>query len=119
MTLRKYQRSNKNQHPHIGNMVKKVMDQKNISQAEVARRLQLTSSSVANYLKQSSLQFGILWNIGIALEHDFLSELMNYYPAEIQFNTQSKLIKELTDQTNTISSLEKEIEIYKNALGIK
>jgi len=119
MKARKYQEKVKNPHPHIGMLVKRIMEEKKISQAELARRMQLTPTSIVNYFKQSSLQFGILWNIGIALEHDFLTELTNYYPADITFNSNSKLVEELNNKTNQIKDLEKEIEIYKKALGIK
>jgi len=95
------------------------MFNKGVSQAELARRMQVTSSSLAQYFQNSSLQFGILWNLGIALEHDFLTELINYYPVNISFNEKSKLVSELKEKTEKITDLEKEIKIYKSALGIR
>lgn len=92
---------------------------KRISQAELARRMQVTSSSMAQYFQQSSLQFGILWNLGIALEYDFFTELSNHYPANIPFNEKSKLVVELKQKTERIIDLEKEINIYKSALRIR
>jgi len=119
MSERKYLEKSVNPHPHIGNMVRKAMFNKGVSQAELARRLGLTSSSVAQYFRQSSLQFGILWNIGIALNYDFLNELTNYYPSTIAFNEKSTLILDLNEKSVKITDLEKEIQIYKAALGIK
>lgn len=119
MSLRKYEEKSTSPHPHIGAMVRKVMINKAVSQAELARRMQISSSSLAQYFQNSSLQFGILWNLGIALEHDFLTELSNYYPANISFNEKSKLVSELKEKTDKITDLEKEIQIYKSALGIR
>lgn len=119
MSLRKYQEKSATPHPHIGALVRKAMVNKGVSQAELAKRMQVTSSSMAQYLRNSSLQFGILWNLGIALEHDFLSELVNYYPSTISLNEKSKLVAELKEKTEKITDLEKEIKIYKSALGIK
>jgi len=119
MSLRKYQEKSVSPHPHIGALVRKAMVNKGVSQAELARRMQVTSSSLAQYFQNSSLQFGILWNLGIALEHDFLTELSNYYPVNISFNEKSKLVSELKEKTDKITDLEKEIKIYKSALGIR
>lgn len=119
MISRRYLEKSKNPHPHIGQMVLKVMRDKKISQAALARRLNVSPSTLSSYFKQSSIQFGVLWNLGVALDHDFLTELTNYYPSDIVFNHQSKLIEELTHKTNQIADLEKEIGIYKKALGIK
>lgn len=117
--MRRYQRESESPYPHIGDMVWNVLYEQKITQAELARRLQVTPSSVADYLKQSSLQFGILWNISIALKYDFLGKIMNNYPESFPLNPISKLVIELTAQKQTIADLEKEISIYKTALGIK
>lgn len=119
MSVRKYQQKSSFPHPHIGALVFEVMTKKGMSKAELARRMQVTSSSLNGYFENSSLQFGILWNLGIALNYDFLTELCNYYPPQMVYNEQSKLVNELKDKTEKISDMEKEIKIYKLALGIK
>lgn len=103
----------------MGSWVKKVMQSQKISQAELARRLRVSPNTLINYFKQPSLQFGILWNIGIALHYDFFTELANHYPSTIPLNENSKIVAELKEKTALISDLQKEIEIYKSALGIK
>lgn len=119
MMNRTYLRKSSHPHPHIGQLVKRVMRDKKLSQAEVARRMTISPSSLANYFKQPSLQFGILWNLGIAMEYDFLTELTDYYPAELVLNANSKVILELDEKNKLIADLQKEIGIYKKALGIK
>lgn len=119
MSIRKYQEKKEHPHPHLGNLVRKVMVAKNINSAELSRRLGLSKTGVGMYLNRSSLQFGILWDLGIELKHDFLSEIINHYPADIILNQNSDLVQDLNEKNAKIADLEKEIEIYKNALGIK
>ncbi len=104
---RKYLEKSEHPHPHIGNLVRNIMTEKRISKAEVARKLNVTPSVVNEYLKNPSLQFGILWKLCIALNYDFLSELKKYYPPSLPTPEQEK-----------IADLEKEIAIYKSALKI-
>lgn len=119
MSIRKYQEKKEYPHPHIGALVRKVMAAKNISKVELSRRLGLSPTGVGIYLNRASLQFGILWDIGIVLKHDFLLEIANHYPAGVPMNENSNIIKELNEKKAKIADLEKEIEIYKNALGIR
>jgi len=119
MSIRKYQEKKEHPHPHIGNLVRKVMVAKNINSAELSRRLGLSKTGVGMYLNRSSLQFGILWDLGIELKHDFLSEIANHYPSDIPLNENANIIKESEEKKAKIVDLEKEIEIYKNALGIR
>lgn len=119
MSLRKYQEKKEHPHPHIGALVRKAMLEKNVSQADLARRIGLKSTAIAVYLKRTSLQFGILWDLGIALKHDFLLEIANSYPPGFPLNDRSAVLQDLNEKTLKITDLEKEIAIYKNALGIK
>lgn len=100
-------------HPHIGQLVWKVMCEKKISKAEAARLMNVSPSSIANYLCQPSLQFGILWKLCVVLKYDFLSDLQQYYPPNLPADNGVRLKTE-----EKIKDLEKEIAIYKAALKI-
>jgi transcriptional regulator with XRE-family HTH domain len=119
MKGRQYLQKTEHPHPHIGAWVKRVLENQKMSQAELARRIQVSPNTLINYFKQPSIQFGILWNIGVALNYDFFTELVNFYPSKIQLNGNSRLVAELDEKTTLITDLQKEIEIYKSALGIK
>jgi len=119
MGRRKYQEKGADTYPNVGKLVRKAMLEKGMSKAELARRMGISPTSINGYLDHPSLQLGIIWNLGIALQHDFLLEIANSYPAGFALNQNSNIIKELTEKTQKIIDLEKEIEIYKNALGIR
>ncbi len=106
-------------HPHIGNMIEQVLKQKGITNAALARKLNISSSNIKIYLNNNTLQFSTLWNISIALNYDFLGEIMNSYPSEFPFNPNGNLWKSFDSKKNETEDLQKEIKIYRSALGIK
>ena len=106
-------------HPHIGNMIHQFLKQNGISNAALARKLNISSSNIKIYLEKNTLQFSTLWNISIALDYDFLGEIMNNYPDEIRLNPNGMLLKELNENKSEVTDLQKEIKIYRSALGIK
>jgi len=108
-----------NQLPHIGNLVAEVMKQRKMTVAEVARKLGVTSSSVANYLRNDSLQIRILWQLGLALEYNFLADVMDFLPENVLNATESSFQKSITTQATEIIDLKKEIEIYKGILAAR
>lgn len=108
---RKYLDKMEYPHPHLGNLVAKVLKKQRISQAEVARRMDISPSTLGSYLRQQSIQFGILWKISIALKYDFLSELKAYYPPYMP-------VEKENEQLEKIQELEKEIEVYQSALKL-
>lgn len=118
MNKRKYLQKSATPHPHVGAMVLRVIREKKLSKAAVARMLNVTPSTLANYFEQSSIQFGILWNLSVALEYDFLGELANYYPPTVQPNAKNKTLALLTAAEEKIQLMETQISIYERALKI-
>lgn len=103
-------------HPHLGNSILKVMNEKKITKMALSKRLGVSYSTVSNYFKQASLQFGIVWNVGIALEYDFLGEFINYYPPQLMLNEKSKLVIENNALKEKLAEAEKTILLYKELL---
>lgn len=106
-------------YPSIGKLLSEILVKKRISKLELAQRMGISHNSVANYLKQPSLQLGIIWNISFALKYDILSEIIDSYPRDFPLNKNTKLMKELQEKDNKIKELEKEIEIYTKFLKQK
>lgn len=96
-------------YPHIGRMIAKQMTLRNVTKAELARRLGVTSGVIYPYLKQESVQFGILWKIGIAINHNFFADLVPYLPKDMLEGNDIFVSKEM-------QVLKQENEFYKKLL---
>lgn len=55
----------------IGEMIKNVMAEKQVTKAELARRLGVRPQSVEYLLKRKSIDTDTMYNVSVALEHDF------------------------------------------------
>lgn len=114
---KKYKIQGASPYPHIGNLIMKKVNAKNIPYSEVARRIGVTPSVFQTYLSQTSVQLGILWKIGIAIEYNFFADLMGHLPTHIMNNNDSSLQTTIKEHQNEIRDLKKEIDIYKGILG--
>ena len=97
--------SNQNVHPHLGNLIAQYMVKNRITKAEAARKMHVTPTEVGKYLQRPSLQFHVLWNFCMALQHDFLTEIQFSFPDNFQRFEDPK-----------IAELKKEIEILERLL---
>lgn len=113
---RKYQIQGEYQYPHIGNLIKDVLEMRGLSQSEVARRIGVKPTTFYGYLFQESIQFGILWKISIAVNYNFFAEMVNHLPESVIKSKPSVYDNTLHEKEAEIEDLKKEIEIYKNLL---
>ena len=97
--------SKQNLHPHLGNLIATYMVQNRITKAEASRKMNVTPTEVGKYLQRSSLQFHVLWNFCLALQHDFLADLQVKFPVHFPRIEDPK-----------IAELQKEIEIFERLL---
>ncbi len=67
-------------YPHIGNLIKKELVRQNVDFAELAGKLQIHRTGPGQYVKQMSVQVGVLWKIGLALNHNFFAKLAASFP---------------------------------------
>lgn len=93
MISQTYLKQGAHPYPHIGNMIRKKLFDLHISTAEAARRLGVKTSTVHAYYKQPSVQFGIIWKLSIAVDHDFLSDIMAYYPENFPVKVNEKMVQ--------------------------
>lgn len=105
VTTHTYLKPGAEPYPHIGELIRKKLRELHVSSPEAARRLGVTASTVRAYYRQPSVQFGIIWKLSIALNYDFLVDLISSYPPGFPVKSNDKL-----------AELEKELEIYKGLL---
>lgn len=102
--------------PHIGNLLKRKMKKKRVSNAEIARKMGIRSQSMSGYLNNQSVQFRILWDFGIAMDYNFLADLMADLPEKVLNSAPSKFQDVILAQAEEIRDLKKEIAILKEIL---
>ena len=106
---------------HIGNLVAEIMKQRGINKAELARRLHRNYSTTAALLRQPSLQVYVLWELSLALSHDFFETLsqavqakaapQNIFPNPTDKNILAALKKEL-------AAVKEERDLWRRVVGM-
>lgn len=104
---KKYQIQGKDPYPHMGELLKKYMKEHNISQASLARKINISPNGILNYFEQESLQAGAFWKISTALNHNFLAEIAAQHPMGVPPTARELELEEL------VKVLQIEIEVYK------
>jgi transcriptional regulator with XRE-family HTH domain len=96
--------------PHVGKMVETAMENKHITKAELARRLDVHPIGINRYLRQATLHAALLWKIGQVLNHNFFEELSLQFPLVKEVSVEETLKKQVEDLQK------KENELYKKLL---
>jgi len=68
--------------PHIGNMLQNRIKLRRISKAALSRNAGRAPQTIQRYLKRPSLQFSILWELCVAMRHNFFADLAAQLPAD-------------------------------------
>lgn len=123
MELKKYQIQGEKPYPHMGALVKARVRQKGISNAVLARKLDVTPIGVTRYFGRSSLQAGILWKISLISGYNLFAELGKTLPVPYEYKEHQQAIIALEEQCaekdKHIAELEKELSIYKSIVHQK
>jgi hypothetical protein len=111
-------------HPHMGEMVEKVMNEKGVNNTVVSEKISRSRTGVARYKLEPSLQGRILWKLGLVLQHNFFADLSAQFPIQVttaehlqERNSLNEIIQtkdeQLKEKDQQIRDLEKELAIYK------
>ena len=99
--------------PNIGSMLRTHYNNRKINRATLARKLNLHRVTVAKYDARTSLQVRILWDVAVALQHNFFADIAAQLPQTYTTN-----IPEDTTQTQRIAHLEEENKILAGQLEL-
>lgn len=105
--------------PHIGKMLKKYIMENKVFQAAWARQQNVNSKTIAKYFKKESMQVSTLFTISQVLKYNFIGDIAKQLPAELPPHTPNPLETEVTSLKKEIEKLKGEIEIWKEAAGVK
>ncbi len=104
-------KKNTENYPHNGNFLKKAIREKGLSSSELAQLTGHHPSLFPYYKRSASLSFKVLWNLGLSLERNLISELGESFPLAYETEREKALKKENEE-------LKRELEIYKQVIGL-
>jgi len=111
-------------HPHNGKLLSDYIFKNKVNRAELARQMDISTTSVYKYAQSYSLQLGILWKASLALKHNFVAELGALLAVDYITPKEEVLQNELKTKQIEIEVLQKQIEhlsieisVYKSIVG--
>ena len=95
--------------PNVGNMLKNYYSANRVNKAALARRINRTSTTVQKFHTRRSLQCNVLWDISVALQHNFFADIAAQLPQSYstnlpETNDPAKRIAQLEEENKTLTS---------------
>jgi hypothetical protein len=91
---------------NTGELIKAYFDQKRIRKAALSRLMGKKLKAILQYEKNTTIQTRILWDLSVALQHNFFMDIAMVLPKE--YSTNDDLFKEKNDR---IKELERDVEL--------
>ncbi|HLG36368.1 MAG TPA: helix-turn-helix domain-containing protein [Bacteroidia bacterium] len=105
--------------PHIGKMLRKLLDEKRLFQSAWSRDQGVNKNTVAKYFKKTTMQVATLFTICQVLKYNFIREIADQLPQEFPPHAPNPLQQRVTELEEENKMLKREIEIWKEAAGVK
>jgi hypothetical protein len=103
-------------YPHIGQFLRHHFTKHGVNRAKLSRELGVAESTSTGYMRQGSLQFGILWKMSVALNYNLLADLASRLPIAFVTPREKALETELKAAQEELNALKLENKIYKDLL---
>ena len=107
----------KNNMPHNGKLLTDYLLKNDINRAGLARKMNVSNTSVYQYAVSPSLQMSILWKASIALNHNFVAELGELLPVKHKTGNEIQLEEEIKALEARIEKLNLELSVYKDVIS--
>lgn len=111
--MKKEQMKGEQASPHVGRLLNRFIKERRIFKSALARKLGVRPQTVQTYLEKSTMQSVTIWQLSIALEHNFLHDLADQLPKA--FSTYA--VKD-TVMEHKCAALEEELKIAKAQLAV-
>ena len=107
----------KNNMPHNGKFLTDYVLKNDINRAALARKMNVSNTSVYQYAVSPSLQMSILWKASIALNHNFVAELGELLPVKHKTGNEIQLEEEIKALEARMEKLNLELSVYKDVIS--
>jgi len=106
-----------NNMPHNGKLLTDYLLKNDINRAGLARKMNVSNTSVYQYAGSPSLQMSILWKASIALNHNFVAELGELLPVKHKTGNEIQLEEEIKALEARMEKLNLELSVYKDVIS--
>jgi len=104
--------------PHLGQLLRKELDSRHITIAEMSRRMDMADTTLTRTLRQPTLQAALLWKAGTILQHNFFAALAHEHPVPSSPTAREKeLEQQLAAALQQVADLQKENAVYQKVLA--
>ncbi len=110
---KKYKETSTNPYPSIGQILDQFARLNHVNKSALSRSIGVSPKVVSDYFKRSSLQLGIIWNLSIALHHNFIAQIAEQMPIDFETKKEAALKNEIAALKDQIEKLEIELAVYK------
>ena len=104
---------------HIGQRIKKYVEENRVSQAAWSRRQKISQKTIWKYMKSENMRTDTLFNICQELKYNFLREIADQLPAEFPPHAVNPLQQRVEELEKENERLKHEIEILERVVGVK
>jgi len=109
----KYLEKSDDGHPALGNFVHWYILELKLKKKAIADELNIIPTTLNQYFKKQSLQFGVLWRLSKAMEFNLVMALGEYLNIPFETKTEKELRAELAEKEERIKALEMELGVYR------
>lgn len=102
--------------PHMGTYIQNKIKSQNITNAELARRMNIHQSTINGYFTQHTLQTKTIFKLSQALGFNLFTDIIQWLPEQVQLVNKTAYQETITAQQQQIEDLQKQILLYKEIL---
>lgn len=105
--------------PHLGNILSRFYVERKVNKSGLARAIAKDKSTVQKYDTRASLPCRILWDISVAVKHNFFADLAAQLPETYttnlpEDNTQAQRIAQLEEENKIMAA---QLKMLKEVMG--
>jgi len=101
---------------HTGQLIKKIIEQKNLSPTKMAIGIGIPNTAIYAYIQRGSVQTSILINLCHAAQHNFFKDIANQLPNNYTQDASSSSEMEIVALKKEIERLNYENNLMKELL---
>jgi len=102
---------------NLGTLIRTVQKQERITHAVLARRLKRDQSAIKRILNNSSIQTYLVWELSVALEHNFFTDLAQQLDAATEGKLERQTL-ELDELKQEYARLKEERDYLRKAVDL-